>query len=226
MWPAGRTLCTTDLGYWCHDIWFTDKYLLSTICRPTWTKGRSQQKFLRLYFRGFPFNFGVGLFLRILGYFSMKGLILGVWTQNPLGYIHSCVNHNYFVVEQLQQEFLNDVPQDTCSGMLFRRRWSNAPRMVDTVIFTSRGRPKSKSRYFWPVLAPFPVTLWHTSRDPFKVRHASRTPRFLVIHAYIHVHMSLQGFVLVRGGFLRGVLSGVFCLEGFVRPPPVIIHLL
>src|SRR6218665_1687733 len=30
---------------------------------------------------------------------------------------------------------------------------------------------------FWP---PPPVTLWHTSRDPPKVRHTSRTPRFLV----------------------------------------------
>src|SRR6218665_2252640 len=36
---------------------------------------------------------------------------------------------------------------------------------------------------FW---TPSPVTLCHTSRDPRKVRHTSRTPRFLVvcIHNY------------------------------------------
>jgi len=46
--------------------------------------------------------------------------------------------------------------------------------------------------------------------------------------------MSLQRFLhrfLVRGFFVRGVLSGAFCLEGFVqcgfrRPPSVITHLL
>src|SRR6218665_2181461 len=60
-----------------------------------------------------------------------------------------------------------------------------------------------------------------------KVRHTSRTPRFLVVHAYIHrLHMSLQGVFLVRGDFCSGILSGFFCLEGFVRPPPVIIHML
>src|SRR6218665_3480382 len=39
-------------------------------------------------------------------------------------------------------------------------------------------------KYFMLFLAnfdpPAPVALWHTSRDPPKVRHTSRTPRFLV----------------------------------------------
>ena len=65
--------------------------------------------------------------------------------------------------------------------------------------------------HFWP---PPSVTLCHTSRDPLKVRQASRTPNFLVVHAYIH--RSLQGrlsqFAEV---FDRGILSRVV----FVRPP-------
>src|SRR6218665_1946277 len=79
-------------------------------------------------------------------------------------------------------------------------------------------------------LPPPPVTLCHTSQYPFKVHHTSWTPRFLVVHAYIH--MSLQGVCLSS----RGVLFREFCLglfvwkvlSGvvFVHPPSVIIHLL
>src|SRR6218665_3764017 len=59
--------------------------------------------------------------------------------------------------------------------------------------------------YFWPA--------WYFQmRRPGhlipKVRHTSRTPYFLVVHAYIHTCMSLEGFVLVGGDF---------CLGGFVR---------
>src|SRR6218665_1743693 len=69
--------------------------------------------------------------------------------------------------------------------------------------------------YFGPILTPSLChTLSHISGPP-KVCHTSRTPQFLVVHAYIHVFT--WGFVLVRGGFCSEVCLGVFCLEGFVR---------
>ena len=75
------------------------------------------------------------------------------------------------------------------------------------------GRPLSTVRHvmfyqFWP---PLLVTLCHRSRNPPKVRHTSRTPRFLVVQkrhkAPVQISLSI-----VRGGFVRG-----FCLERFVR---------
>src|SRR6218665_229005 len=73
---------------------------------------------------------------------------------------------------------------------------------------------------FWPTFyPPPPVTLRHTSRDPPKVCHTSRTP-----------HRFLEGLVqktrtkaplvqimskLFAGFFVRGFCQGVFCLEGF-----------
>src|SRR6218665_414260 len=60
--------------------------------------------------------------------------------------------------------------------------------------------------------SPSPVTLCHTSRNPPKVRHISRTSRFFVVHAYIGLHMSLQG-VCLRS---RRCLLVVFCLGIFV----------
>src|SRR6218665_2157470 len=76
------------------------------------------------------------------------------------------------------------------------------------------------SRYFGPILTPPSVTLCHTSRDPPKVRHTSRTPRFLLVHAYIH--MSLQRVCLssrefLFGQFCLGFLSGRFCPSLFCR---------
>src|SRR6218665_566830 len=47
--------------------------------------------------------------------------------------------------------------------------------------------------------------------------HISDTPIFSSTYMSLHTYMSLQGFVLVRGGFCSGVCLGVFCLEGFVR---------
>ena len=62
------------------------------------------------------------------------------------------------------------------------------------------------------MLTPPPsVTFCHTSRDPRKVRHTSRThPRFLVVQKTgqkLPVQISLNG---------SGVLFGSFCLESFV----------
>ena len=66
---------------------------------------------------------------------------------------------------------------------------------------------------------PLPVTLCHTSQDPPKVHHTSRTPIFSrpstkKPNKKTHVQILCQLFV---GVFVREVLSGVFCLEGFVQ---------
>src|SRR6218665_3493485 len=81
----------------------------------------------------------------------------------------------------------------------------------------SRGRPCSTSRYFGPISTPSLChTLSHISGPPYKVRHTSRTPRFLVVHAYIHVCL-YRGFVLVRGGFCSGSSVRGIYLEGFIH---------
>src|SRR6218665_1514418 len=59
---------------------------------------------------------------------------------------------------------------------------------------------------FWTNFDSLPLS--HISGPP-KVCRTSRTPKFLVVHAYIHV---FTGGLLVRRGFCSGV-----CLEGFVR---------
>src|SRR6218665_13545 len=69
---------------------------------------------------------------------------------------------------------------------------------------------------FCPLL---PVTLCHTSQDPPKVHHTSRTPIFSrpstkKPNKKTHVQILCQLFV---GVFVREVLSEVFCLEGFVQ---------
>src|SRR6218665_2103256 len=74
---------------------------------------------------------------------------------------------------------------------------------------------------FWTNFDPLPYhTLSHISGPP-KVRHTFRNPKFLVVHAYIHV-----GYIsclyredcLSSRGFLSGGFGpGFFCLEGFVR---------
>src|SRR6218665_1720443 len=66
---------------------------------------------------------------------------------------------------------------------------------------------------------PPPVKLCHTSWDPPKVRHTSRTPRFLVSlvqkpRQKPPVQILSQLFM---GPFVREFCQGVFCLEGFVR---------
>src|SRR6218665_1982221 len=75
------------------------------------------------------------------------------------------------------------------------------------------------SRYFWPIFTPSPVTLCHTSRDPPKVRHTSRTSHFSGhstknLEQKPIVQILSQLFARI---FVRGVCQGVFCLEGFVR---------
>ena len=72
-------------------------------------------------------------------------------------------------------------------------------------------------------LPPPPVTHCHTSRDPPKVRHTSRNPQLLVVHAYIH--MSLEGGLSLVAGVLvweilsGGFLSGRFCSGWFLSVP-------
>ena len=81
------------------------------------------------------------------------------------------------------------------------------------------------SCYFGPILTPLPPchTSSHISGPP-KVCHSSRTPQFLVVHAYIHT------YVLVRKGFwtwgfVWGFLSGRFCPRWFLLvSPSVRIH--
>src|SRR6218665_2602056 len=77
------------------------------------------------------------------------------------------------------------------------------------------------SCYFLPILTPAPpVTLFNTSRDPPKVRHTSRTPRFLIglVQKSWTKAPCTNSISIVRGGFcLGGFCQRVFCLEGFVR---------
>src|SRR6218665_3923264 len=76
------------------------------------------------------------------------------------------------------------------------------------------------SRYFWPILTPLPpVTLCHTSRDPPKVRHTSRTPRFFVSLVQKTRTKAPYKFSLncSRGFLSGGFCQEVFCLEGFVQ---------
>src|SRR6218665_2042472 len=66
---------------------------------------------------------------------------------------------------------------------------------------------------------PLPsVTLRHTSREPPKVRHTSRIPPIFRRPSTKNPDKSpLYKFCLnCSRGFCPGILSGVFCLEGFV----------
>ena len=81
---------------------------------------------------------------------------------------------------------------------------------------------------------PPPVTLCHTSRDPPKVRHTSRTPRFLEgLVQKTRTKAPLYKFCLnCSRGFVQGFCQGSFyvwkALSGvvFVHPRSVRIHLL
>src|SRR6218665_1641843 len=67
---------------------------------------------------------------------------------------------------------------------------------------------------------PSPVTLCHTSRDPPKVRHTSRTPRLFSRPSTTNPDKSPLYKILSQlftGLFVRGFCQGVFCLEGFVQ---------
>src|SRR6218665_4040445 len=72
-----------------------------------------------------------------------------------------------------------------------------------------RGRPKSTSCYFGPILTHLPLSHF--------VTHLGTPSQFLVVHAYIHTYVFTEGFVLVSRGFNRGEFVRGFCLEGFVR---------
>src|SRR6218665_3040765 len=88
-------------------------------------------------------------------------------------------------------------------------------------MFALRVRPKF-ARYFWSIFTPFPChTLSHIPAPP-KVRHTSRTPRFLVglvqktrTKAPCTNSLSIVRGAFVRGSFVWKVLPGVV----FVRPP-------
>src|SRR6218665_107560 len=62
---------------------------------------------------------------------------------------------------------------------------------------------------------PPPVILCHTSRDPPKVRHTSRTPRFFegLVQKTRTKAPCTNSLSIVR----RGLCPGIFCLKGFVR---------
>src|SRR6218665_614520 len=93
-------------------------------------------------------------------------------------------------------------------------------------------------KYVTQFLANFdplpPVTLCHTSRDPPKVRHTSRTPRFLV--GLVQKSRTKKLPVQILSQLLAGFLSGGFVRGSFVWkvffgmvlfiPPSVRIHLL
>jgi len=73
---------------------------------------------------------------------------------------------------------------------------------------------------------PLPVTLCHTSWDSPKVRHTSRTIRFLVeqktwtkapAQAVQSISQWFAGFLFE--GFVRGFLSGRFCPRRFLSIP-------
>src|SRR6218665_3849056 len=65
---------------------------------------------------------------------------------------------------------------------------------------------------------PFPVTFCHTSLDPPKVRHTSRTTRRFLVGLVQKSRTNVpctNSVSIVRGGFVGGVLSGLV----FVRFP-------
>src|SRR6218665_1537868 len=66
---------------------------------------------------------------------------------------------------------------------------------------------------------PPPVTLCHTSRDPQKVRHTSRTPQFFSRPSTKNPDKALctNSLSIVRRVFVWGICQGVLCLEGFIR---------
>src|SRR6218665_2160921 len=110
-------------------------------------------------------------------------------------------------------------PPDTSFGVApevegsIRREDVRRSRMSRTLMDTERKR-NSTLRYFGPILTPSLChTLSHISGPP-KVCHTSRTPQFLVAHACIHV---FTGCLCKFAGFFVQGLSGVFCLERFVR---------
>src|SRR6218665_3907871 len=66
------------------------------------------------------------------------------------------------------------------------------------------------SRYFWPILT-LPLSHFATHPGTPKVRHTSRTPRFLVVLVQeIRTKAPCTNSLSI-------VRKGVFCLEGFVR---------
>src|SRR6218665_790563 len=71
------------------------------------------------------------------------------------------------------------------------------------------GRPKVRHAIFNQFLHPFPLS--QTSGHLPKVRHTSRTPRYLVVQK-ARTKPPIQNL----SQWFAGYLFGVFCLEGFV----------
>src|SRR6218665_3154057 len=88
----------------------------------------------------------------------------------------------------------------------------SSSRKSSTIYSHSSGAVhKVRHAIFGQFLPPLPsVTLCHTSRDPPKVRHISRTPRFLVglVQKKRTKAPCTNSLSIVHEGF---------CLEGFVR---------
>src|SRR6218665_3728281 len=78
---------------------------------------------------------------------------------------------------------------------------------------------KVRHAIFWPILTPSHVTLCHTPRDPPKLRHTSRIPpSFTRPSTKTRAKAPVQIFSqLFAGAFVRGILLGGLCLEGFFR---------
>src|SRR6218665_1151730 len=71
---------------------------------------------------------------------------------------------------------------------------------------------------FWTNFDPLPppVTLCHTSQDPTKVRHTSRTPQFLVVQRKPDKKLLYKSLFL-RDLRLKGFVLGGFCLFPFCQ---------
>src|SRR6218665_656287 len=78
------------------------------------------------------------------------------------------------------------------------------------------------SCYIGPILTPHPLSHFVTHLGTPKVRHTSRIPKFLVVHAYIHISLQRVFFSSWRSltkGFCPGFLSGWFCSGWFLSVP-------
>ena len=85
------------------------------------------------------------------------------------------------------------------------------------VINQSQGPSIKYVTLFWTNFDPLPLS--HISGPLPKVRHTSRTtpPIFSRPSTCIHTYVFTEGLFQFAEGFVRGALSRVFCLEGFVR---------
>src|SRR6218665_388883 len=88
-----------------------------------------------------------------------------------------------------------------------------------------RGRPKSRSRYFWPILTTLPLShfVTHPGNPPASTSHISDPPIFSRHSTKIPDKIPLYKFYLnCSRRFCPGVLFGLVLSV----PPSVTIHLL